>query len=191
MTSLFCIAVVLTAPPAMESKPTSVVLDPEKIKQQEPLAPHEIRQAIRTALRDEATSDSFADRSKAIVRICALYAEMMLNEDFAEFEKEKWQAKLGSRLRSVRKDLQKMTETGPAPSLSETKPARGGGAIDERGADQLIELITTTIDPETWEVHGGKGSIFYFSNFRVLVVRQTQDVHAKLGGVLGGLNAGP
>lgn len=191
MASFLCVLAILTAPPSDDSTSTATELNSAKIEAQQPLEPHEIRKAIRTALRDEATSDSFAGRRKAIVRICALYAEMMLNEDFAEFEKEKWQAKLGSRLRSVRSDLEKLRATQPAPSLSETKSAQGGGAIDERGADELIELITTTIDPETWEVHGGKGSIFYFSNFRVLVVRQTQEVHAKLGGVLGGLNAGP
>lgn len=185
MTSLFCVLAILTAPPTQEQVPTGVDVNPAKVEHQEPLEPHEIRKAIRTALRDEATSDSPEDQRMAVVRICALYSEMMLNKDFAEYEKEKFQAKLGSRLRSVRDDLEKER---PAPSLSEAKSASGGGAIDERGADELIELITTTINPETWEVHGGKGSIFYFSNFRVLVVRQSQDVHAKLGGILG---AGP
>ena len=186
MTSLLCVMAILTAPPAQEQAPTVADLDPAKVEHQQPLEPHEIRKAIRSALRDEATSDSFQLRRQAVVRICALYCEMMLNKDFAEFEKDRLQAKLGARLRSVRDDLQKTSGTQPAPSLSPS--ANGGGAIDERGADELIDLITTTIDPETWEVHGGKGSIFYFSNYRVLVVRQTQDVHAKLGGVLG---AGP
>jgi len=189
MTSLFCVLAILTAPPSPGPNSSATAIDPAQVEQQEPLEPHEIRKAIRTALREEATSDSFDRRSQAIVRICALYAEMMLNEQFAQYEKEKWQAKLGSRLRSVRDDLERIREKLPAASLSETKEttrARGGGAIDARGAEELIELITTTIDPETWEVHGGKGSIFYFSNFRVLVVRQTQDVHAKLGGILGG-----
>ncbi len=186
MTSLLCALIVLTAPPTQEVEKSRTQSYPANIEQQEPLEPHEIRKAIRTALRDEATSDSFQQRRKAIVQICALYAEMMLNEDFAEYEKEKWQAKLSSRLRGVRDDLLKLRESLPEPSLSETESPRGGGAIDQRGADELIELITTTIDPETWEVHGGKGSIFYFSNLRVLVVRQTQEVHAKIGGVLGG-----
>ena len=186
MTSLLCALIVLAAPPKSELERPTTKIDPAKVEQQEPLKPHEIRQAIRTALREEATSDSFPLRRRAIVRICALYSEMMLNEDFAEYEKEKWQAKLSSRLRSVRDDLQKLRDSLPEESLSKTESARGGGAIDQRGADELIELITTTIDPDTWEVHGGKGSIFYFSNYRVLVVRQTQDVHAKLGGILGG-----
>ncbi|MEW4561722.1 hypothetical protein AB1K70_04305 [Bremerella sp. JC770] len=185
MTSVLCVMAILTAPPMPESSEPATEFHPAQVQSQQPLAPHEIRKAIRTALREEATSGTFDDRSKAIVRICALYAEMMLNEEFAEFEKEKWQAKLGSRLRSVRTDLEKIHAKQPARSLSETKSANGGGAIDQRGADELIELITTTIDPETWEVHGGKGSIFYYSNFRVLVVRQTQDVHAQLGGILG------
>ncbi|MBA2113913.1 hypothetical protein [Bremerella alba] len=191
MTSLFCVLAIITAPPSQAPNSSDAELKPTQLEQQSPLVPHEIRKAIRSALRDEATSDSYEDRSQAVIRLCALYAEMMLNKDFAEFEKEKWQAKLISRLRSVRSDLEKISSRQPARSLSEANTPRGGGAIDQRGADELIELISTTIDPETWEVHGGKGSIFYFSNFRVLVVRQSQQVHAKLGGVLGGLKAGP
>ncbi|GAA4437631.1 hypothetical protein [Bremerella cremea] len=191
MSAWLCLIAVVTAPPTTPESATTNVTTLESLEEQPPLKPHEIRGAIRVALRDEATSKSFNTRRDAIVRICALYAEMMLNEEFAEFEQEKWQAKLSSRLRSVRDDLEKLPKTStPLHSISDSSDsesstgAAGGGAIDEPGATELIDLITTTIDPETWDIHGGQGSIFYFSNYRVLVVRQTQDVHQKLGGIL-------
>jgi hypothetical protein len=32
------------------------------------------------------------------------------------------------------------------------------------GADDLINLIQTTVAPDTWEINGGRGSIYYFPN---------------------------
>jgi len=40
--------------------------------------------------------------------------------------------------------------------------ARGGGVSN--GATDLINLIQTTVAPDTWEINGGRGSIFYFPN---------------------------
>jgi hypothetical protein len=59
-------------------------------------------------------------------------------------------------------------------------------AANANGAD-LVDLIQKTIDPPSWEVNGGVGSIVYFNNLRVLVVRQTADGQEDIGGVLGGL----
>ncbi|MCA9070691.1 MAG: hypothetical protein KDA84_17295, partial [Planctomycetaceae bacterium] len=58
----------------------------------------------------------------------------------------------------------------------------GGGANAE--AIKLIDLIQNTIAPESWQIVGGKGSIYYFDLLKVLVVRQTGEVHHQLGGVL-------
>ena len=61
----------------------------------------------------------------------------------------------------------------------------GGGANAQ--AIQLIDLIQNTIEPDSWQVNGGKGSIYYFDQLKVLVIRQTGEVHHQLGGVLGQL----
>jgi hypothetical protein len=74
--------------------------------------------------------------------------------------------------------------------------ARGGGAFGnndalEKGAEangaDLVDLIQKTVDPPSWDVNGGPGSIMYFNNLRVLVVRQTGDGQDDVGGLLGGL----
>ena len=61
------------------------------------------------------------------------------------------------------------------------------GPADTAQARRLIDLIQTTIAPETWEVNGGRGTIRYYSPLQVLVVRQTGEVHHQLGGVVGQL----
>ena len=54
----------------------------------------------------------------------------------------------------------------------------GGGA--QADFDSLIDLITSTIDPTTWESVGGTGSIAKFETNLSLVVSQTQEVHEKI-----------
>jgi hypothetical protein len=58
---------------------------------------------------------------------------------------------------------------------------------DERGEiwndyDSLAELITFTIKPESWTEFGGEGTIQCgtFSTAKIMVVKQTDDVHAQI-----------
>ena len=54
----------------------------------------------------------------------------------------------------------------------------GGGS--QADFDSLIELITTTISPESWTEVGGEGSISPYENNLTLVVSQTQEVHEDI-----------
>ncbi len=54
----------------------------------------------------------------------------------------------------------------------------GGGANAD--FDSLIELITATIQPNTWDEVGGPGSVREFATNLSLVVSQTQDVHDEI-----------
>jgi hypothetical protein len=56
-------------------------------------------------------------------------------------------------------------------------------------AQGLIDLITETIDPDSWDVNGGRGRIRYYAPLRVLVVRNRLRVHEQLGGALGDVRA--
>src|SRR5207245_2092143 len=48
-----------------------------------------------------------------------------------------------------------------------------GGELARRiQALQLINLITSTLDPQSWEVNGGPGKIFYDDLRRSLVIKQ-------------------
>ena len=58
---------------------------------------------------------------------------------------------------------------------------RGGSGAD---FDSLIELITSTVKPSTWDAVGGPGSIAGFETNLSLVVSQTQDVHDEIRDLL-------
>jgi hypothetical protein len=65
--------------------------------------------------------------------------------------------------------------------------AQNGQRPDVDFGNDLVELIQHTIAPDTWEANGGNGTIMYFSPMRVLVVRQTGEVHDGLIGLVNGL----
>jgi hypothetical protein len=50
--------------------------------------------------------------------------------------------------------------------------------------EDLIELITNTVAPGSWQENGGGGTIDFFPLGRALVVRQTADVQEQVGDIL-------
>ena len=58
----------------------------------------------------------------------------------------------------------------------------GGGA--QADFDSLIDLITSTVKPTTWDDVGGPGSIAPFETNLSIVVSQTQDVHEEIADLL-------
>jgi len=77
-----------------------------------------------------------------------------------------------------------------ADALAQTVDPSGGFSSGGRGGatnadfDPLIELITTTIEPDSWEEAGGAGRIAEFETNLSLVVSSTQDVHDKIRDLL-------
>ncbi|UUO05971.1 general secretion pathway protein GspD [Blastopirellula sp. J2-11] len=62
-------------------------------------------------------------------------------------------------------------------------PGGMGGGV-QPDFDSLIQLITTTIEPESWEELGGPGAVSPFATNLSLVVSQTQEVHDKIADLL-------
>jgi hypothetical protein len=58
------------------------------------------------------------------------------------------------------------------------------GAAGANSAQDLIDLIRTTIAPDTWDIRGGPGTIMYFAPRQVLVIRQTDEVHGQFGDLM-------
>jgi len=54
----------------------------------------------------------------------------------------------------------------------------GGGVMAD--FDSLITLITTTVQPDTWEDVGGPGTVAEFETNLSLVIRQTEEVHEEI-----------
>lgn len=80
---------------------------------------------------------------------------------------------------------------GKLPRSSRARPQRTAG--DLRGAmggvteddfQPLIDLITSTIAPDSWDVNGGNGAIQPFVANLSLVISQTQDVHEQIADLL-------
>lgn len=61
--------------------------------------------------------------------------------------------------------------------------ARPAGQAGD-GGQALVELIQNVIAPSTWDVNGGSGSIRYWRPGHALVVRQTEQVHEDVDGLL-------
>ena len=65
-----------------------------------------------------------------------------------------------------------------------------GGGLDQQtdaNGKALVDLIQTTIAPDSWDIRGGPGSIVYFNRFRALVVRQSGEGQDNLADLLNGL----
>src|SRR5262249_27511376 len=65
-----------------------------------------------------------------------------------------------------------------------TKLENGRNVPDTEEAAALIDTITATIAPDTWEERGGPGSVTFSEKSLSLVVRQTQDVQREVLGTL-------
>jgi hypothetical protein len=55
--------------------------------------------------------------------------------------------------------------------------------------DSLIEVITTTVRPQSWDEVGGPGSISEVRNANSIAVLQTRDVHEQLLALLRAIRA--
>ena len=75
---------------------------------------------------------------------------------------------------------------GPAGQAAAGALAAAPPFAGDYGPD-LADLIQTVIAPSTWERNGGPGTIYYYRPLRVLVIRQTGEVHNQIGGTLDAL----
>src|SRR5262249_31647445 len=63
-----------------------------------------------------------------------------------------------------------------------TPPAKGEPA--KTLEDRLLQILTSTIEPESWAQRGGAGTVEYFAPTMALVVSQTPEVHEKIAEML-------
>ncbi|MFN4261149.1 MAG: hypothetical protein ACK4RK_17815 [Gemmataceae bacterium] len=52
-------------------------------------------------------------------------------------------------------------------------------------AAAIIEMIQTTVDPDSWRLNGGKAAISFDFTTKSLIIRQSAEVHAILGSGMG------
>jgi hypothetical protein len=76
---------------------------------------------------------------------------------------------------------------GFGPAAQVAGAAQNWNAQTNRNAQELIDLIQSTIAPASWDANGGLGTIMYFAPAQVLVIRQTDAIHGQVGQAIGGL----
>ena len=80
----------------------------------------------------------------------------------------------------IRDDVLQITtkEEGSTWLMTRTYPV--GDLIEGNDYDSLIEAITNTVAPKTWDEVGGAGSIVNVTSSKSLVISQTRDVHDEV-----------
>ncbi|MFN0020085.1 MAG: hypothetical protein ACKVP0_17635 [Pirellulaceae bacterium] len=213
VTFILCSALALGAPAVSNSDSAkSKVSDSKPAKR---LAA-EIDRDISAALKREANAKSLKERGKAIEQLCSLHYEITSDERFSTLDQmQSLRAKIWGRLTKVKAELKRQLAKEGEPQLDDAQAEaaqyagsnlagamgladfgsgspsgfipRGGASQTDYNAQQLIELIQRTINPDFWDVVGGPGTIFYYPQLQVLVIRATSEIHGQVGGTLGAL----
>lgn len=78
--------------------------------------------------------------------------------------------------------LGQLTSASPLPNIPNAPQSGVGGMGGASGADfdTLINLITSTVAPDTWDDVGGPGAIESFDGNLSLVISNTQEVHEQV-----------
>ncbi len=153
----------------------------------------EIHKELRRMLRDEAVGKDGAAWQSNVVELVKLYAEITRDDRLITSDVlNGYRVKLRSRLLKIQRRLERdlgsrTTESDSSGKRAEPEPPRGaqGGAAVDDGAG-LVELIQRTISPDFWDVNGGPGTIVYYRQWHVLVIRATPEIHRRVGGAVGG-----
>lgn len=158
----------------------------------------ELRVLYRSVLHSDSPRSS-ARPEEYVPAMAALYVELGRSNELAGIERVRMRRALKARLEKARDRLlreQLAERRRPARSVqlrttAELESVVGlAGPAERAQGQQLVNLIQSVIAPESWEVNGGRGSITYWDAWHVLVVRQTGDVHAQVGGLLNQFAAG-
>jgi hypothetical protein len=168
----------------------------------------ELREAVREALRRWA-KPSDQEAEKAAREFLSLYEELRQDRQLASSQREYLETKVRGRLEQLSDQIslqialqkrkaqkansvklpgdraeplgQQMGMMGQSPF---GQGGLGGAARADDEGQALVDLIQKTICPTSWDINGGPGSIYYWYPGRAMVIRQTDDVHDQIGGVL-------
>jgi hypothetical protein len=136
-----------------------------------------IERQVSGALRLEAVAKDQTGQEAAIRRLANLHQDLGADPRFETSRTLKQlRMKIRARLRRVEQELSRDLER---QSPGEMDGARGGRAQQANNGQALVELIQTTISPDSWDVNGGQSTIVYFAPRQVLVVRAPGEVHSR------------
>jgi hypothetical protein len=154
-----------------------------------------LRDAYADAVQRSALKER-PDFDAVVPELVMLYHELDRTEGMSHTERNRLRSGLKTRMEQIsdrleREKLRSQREGRRRVSPRTSQETRLANATAPGGtaarAQQLIDLITTTIEPDSWEVNGGRGRIMFYAPLNVLVIRQTGEVHHQIGSTLGTL----
>ena len=143
---------VLTGPGTDATEPTATAAPTQPQDAESPFATlREARDAVKAALRDSNRA-SGRDAAYTAPAVVAAFRRLGASERLPVGERRTMQARLHTRLI----ELQSVLRRRELPAVA----SQAGGVV--ANAQALIDLIQTTIAPDTWAINGGNGTIFYY-----------------------------
>lgn len=173
---------------------SAVLADPSAVKN--PSLQTEIRAAMRATLPSQGPIDDGEAR-----RLLSLYQRLQADRQLPEDERQQLAGALQRRLVRAAEQIHRRVERQsrlpgsvklareqdvilaqqqqpPPPPAPQAVPLANN---PPDAGDELARLIVETIAPQSWDVNGGNGSIYYYRQWQCLVVRQTDDIHRRVG----------
>jgi hypothetical protein len=190
MSLYLCLAALLCGAPPSHDEPSPA---------RAPVAPAaaaDLRDQFRDLTRRTAKPNDL-DPADVVPDLVSLYHALYQPNEMPGSELVDMRRRAETRLEKVRERLlrdkrrleQEQTRASrrnrTQPPAGDEQMLAGGTAAELAGARSLIDLITRTIEPDSWAENGGRGTISYFAPVHALVVRNTLHVHEQIGGVLG------
>jgi hypothetical protein len=179
----------LLALAAVPNAGPAIAQSPPVVQQQ---TPAEFLETIRDALRRWAQAED--NQAEAASReLLALYEQLGTNDRLPSTLREQYRGKIRGRLEKLAEQIGR-TVSPPVQAPPRQRPPVAGtmnavdAVIGQIGAmrrpattapyatesgEALIDMIQRTIAPESWDVNGGRGSIFYWAPGQALIVRQS------------------
>jgi hypothetical protein len=157
----------------------------------------QLREAMHTAMRREALAKG-PEQDAALRNLVAIYQKLEQDTTLPKNQRLELLDLVRRRLASRGEALQRRLRKEARPAAKTVKlPSGDQGVLAQQApigrppvppapnpAQDLIDLIQSTIVPSSWDVNGGPGSIKYWAPGMSLVVSQTQQVQDLVGQVV-------
>lgn len=197
----------------------TTTIEPARV--QVPTSAEQLREQALAAIRQARAAQGYAATRQAAEALLRAYFTLDESTQLRSREQGRLKTMLRSRMRRTSEALVEelarqrtrtrvaerkarvalASTTSSTASVEDHAPAsasagvlagwRAGGRAEEDYGQQLVELIQTVIQPDQWEVNGGRSTIYYYKPRHALIISAPAEVHHAVGGALGGLRAVP
>ena len=155
MTTTFSLMLAALVLPGFDSQPRPVANTPATIRDTDDQfgSLREAREAVTGVLRasNRASGSNLRETARTVV---STYRQLARSEKIPLAERRLLLGRLRTRLSEQEVAIRQRERQNGIP--------HSGGVAND--AEMLLDLIQSTIAPETWAINGGLGTIYYFPN---------------------------